>query len=374
MNLGDLIPSSCRLLALGEPTHLEPGFARLRNELFAELAARGFRSIVLETDRVAALLVDDYVRGGAGTLDDVLRDGFSHGLGEVEANRRLVGWMREFNADRATDEQLSFHGFDAPTEMMNAPSPRRFLEHARDFLGLDADIAGPAGDDERWSRTEAVLDAAQSPGDGDDARLLRCLADDMLVTMDARAPQLIAGASLRAWRHARTHLLGGLALLRYHRECARPIENSAVRISHLSEIRDAIMARNLLGIRAEEGQRGPGFLFAHNLHVQRSPSRWRLSDLDLQWHCAGAMLAAWDIPGYAVIAGSLGRSATIGLGTPEPGTYEAFLDGRGGPWSLTAAGDVPDARKRTDTRPEQGYFPVDASLLAGVDAVLHLPG
>src|SRR5689334_8339564 len=68
---------SCDLLALGEPTHLEPAFGRIRNELFGQLAEHGFRSIALETDRVAALAVNDFVQDGVGTCDAVMTEGFS---------------------------------------------------------------------------------------------------------------------------------------------------------------------------------------------------------------------------------------------------------------------------------------------------------
>ncbi|MFE4480580.1 erythromycin esterase family protein, partial [Kitasatospora sp. NPDC056789] len=109
-DINDFVPPACELLGLGEPTHQEPAFGRVRNELFARLVDRGFRSIALETDRVAAFAVDAYVREGVGTLDSALEEGFTHGFGELEPNRRLVAWMREFNRDRASGAQLSFHG------------------------------------------------------------------------------------------------------------------------------------------------------------------------------------------------------------------------------------------------------------------------
>jgi len=64
--------------------------------------------------------------------------------------------------------------------MFSAPSPRRYLEDARDYLGLDLDIAGLAGDDQRWSRTEAIMDPAMSVGATADAERLRALGDDLL--------------------------------------------------------------------------------------------------------------------------------------------------------------------------------------------------
>ncbi|HEX8632294.1 MAG TPA: hypothetical protein VF755_29395, partial [Catenuloplanes sp.] len=78
------------LLALGEPTHAEPAFPRLRNKILDVLVQHGFRSIALESDRVAALTVDAFVQGGPGTLDAAMAEGFSHGLGQLDANRELV--------------------------------------------------------------------------------------------------------------------------------------------------------------------------------------------------------------------------------------------------------------------------------------------
>jgi hypothetical protein len=210
-DLRDLVTPSCELLAYGEPTHLASAFGFVRNELFAQLVELGFRSIALETDRVAALAVNDFVREGVGTLDAAMTS-FTHTFGELDHNRQLVAWMREYNKRRPTSERLSFHGFDLPTETLNAPSPRSYLEHARDYLGLDVDVASLAGPDERWHRTEAVLDPTESPGATPEAAALRVIADDLLTELYARAPG--AGPD---WFRARTHLSAGLDLLRYHK-------------------------------------------------------------------------------------------------------------------------------------------------------------
>jgi len=84
------------LLALGEPTHGESAFLQIRNEVFASLVERGYRSIALESDSAAGLTADDFVRGDTGvTLDSALAEGFSHGFGSAPANRDLLLWMRE---------------------------------------------------------------------------------------------------------------------------------------------------------------------------------------------------------------------------------------------------------------------------------------
>ena len=323
---------TAELLALGEPTHFEPACARLRNDLFARLAEHGFRSIALETDRVAAL-----------------DGGFSHDLGEVAANQQLLKWLREYNETAA--EPLTFHGFDAPTETFSAPSPRTYLEHVRDFLGLDVDIAALTGDDERWSRSEAILDPAQSPGASPEARELRIIADDLLVALHAAAPRLDA-----AWERAKVHAIAGRGLLRYHAASAEPGDRDT-RIARLSGMRAVLMAENLLDIRAIEAPRGPTLVFAHNTHLQRSGSG------------AGAIVGALLGDRYAFVAGSLGRSEAIGLGEPDPDTYEGVLQQGTETWRPAA---VPAGRKRTDTKPERGYFGLDADVLEGATAVWHI--
>ncbi|MGW5746157.1 erythromycin esterase family protein [Amycolatopsis sp. NPDC003861] len=328
----DLTDFTAELLGLGEPTHFEPACAWLRNDLFARLAEHGFRSIALETDRVAAL-----------------DGGFSHNLGDVAANQQLLKWLREYN--ETAEEPLTFHGFDAPTEMFSAPSPRTYLEHVRDYLGLDVDIAALTGDDERWSRSEAILDPAQSPGASPEARELRVIADDLLVALHAAAPRWDA-----AWERAKVHAVAGRGLLRYHAASAQPGDRDT-RISRLAGMRAVLMAENLLDIRAIEAPRGPTLVFAHNGHLQRSGAG------------AGAIVGTLLGDRYAFVAGSLGRSEAIGLGEPAPDTYEGALQRGTETWRLAA---VPAGRERTDTKPERGYFGLDAALLENATAVWHI--
>ncbi|HEX6352439.1 erythromycin esterase family protein [Actinophytocola sp.] len=371
MDIRDFLTPSCELLAFGEPTHLAPAFGWVRNELFAQLIEHGFRSIALESDRVAALTVNDFVQEGLGTLDEAMREGFSHGFGDLDANRQLVAWMRDYNEHRPPAERLAFHGFDAPTENMSAPSPRRYLEHARDYLALDLDLASLAGDDERWSRTEAILDPAMSVGATADAEKLRVIADDMLTTLYARTPELIAKTSRTEWHRAATHLTAGLGLLRYHKRSAQRVEERD-RLYGLTATRDSLMAQNLLDIRRAEARRGATLVFAHNLHLQRNPGTIRMANMDISFFVAGGIVASLVGEQYRFIAGSMGRCDSIGLGEPEADTFEGFLQSRVSTWGLVAPTTVPPAHTRTDPTPRQGYFPLDQATLDIADAVLHV--
>lgn len=363
-DIRDFLTPSCDLLAIGEPTHLEPVFPRIRNELFAQLVDRGFRSIALEIDRVAALAVNDFVQEGAGNLDVVMKEGFTHGWGALEPNRELVSWMREYNENLPPRERLAFHGCDAPTENTSAPSPRGYLEHVRDYLHLDVDIASVAGGDERWSRTEAIMDPAQSPGATADAERLRLIADDLLAALHARAPELIAATSRARWIRARTYLTVGIGLLRYHNQSAEPLERDA-RIVRLLASRDVLMAQNLFEIRDIEARRGPTLVFAHNTHLR--PKATGPQD----WYGAGAIYASL-VDEYLFVAGSLGRSEVHGIPEPEPDSYEGVLQSRFPTWGLARAAEVTATRTRTN--PYHGYFPLDQGLLDVADGVLHANG
>ncbi|GAA1515823.1 erythromycin esterase family protein [Kribbella lupini] len=305
-DIRELATGVCELLAVGEPAHpsRDASFGPVRNEIFEELVGLGFRSVALETDRVAALAVDDFVRGGIGSLDAVMSDGFSHGFGAVEANRQLVGWMREYNQDRPDAERLSFYGFDAPTESTSAPSPRSYLEHALDYLGEELDLVELLGDDERWSRQEAILDSGTSIGATAEAVRLRAVADDLLTRLYIRAPELIAATSRAAWYRARVHANAALGLLRYHQQAAQQTDETT-RVSGLLAVRDAIMAQNLLEIRTLEDLRGRTLVCAQNAHLQRNRSTLQMGGMTLTWHSAGAILDSLIGDRYAVVISTL---------------------------------------------------------------------
>ncbi len=62
----------------------------------------------------------------------------------------------------------------------------------------------------------------------------------------------------------------------------------------------------------------------------------------------------------------------MGLEEPAAGTFEAGLQDRVSGWGLVEAGSVDSGSVRTDTRPEQGYFPLDQGVLEGAAGVLHV--
>ncbi|WP_433734304.1 erythromycin esterase family protein [Nocardia sp. CA-129566] len=278
------------LLGLGEPTHGIEAFPLLRNELLGQLVERGYRSIVLEIDVCAASVVDDYVGGARGDVDEVLATGFSHGFGAVPGNRELVEWLRAHNAERAPQDRVRFYGFDAPVEYSGAPSPRRALSSVNDYLPAalrpesvrDLDVL--LGADAGWTNEAAMFDPAASIGDSDRARALRIVADDLASALRRAAPARCP-ADPNGYAHAAAHARTAQGLLRYHAAMASPAPD---RIATLLSLRAEMMAENLLAIVAQEQRRGPSLVFAHNAHLQRAHTS--IGDDDMTWGSAGALV------------------------------------------------------------------------------------
>ncbi|MGW4639021.1 erythromycin esterase family protein [Sphaerisporangium sp. NPDC004334] len=357
------LPAEPLLLGLGEARHFVGELGGLRNEIFRHLVEHeGYRSFAIESDCLMGLVVDDHLMTGAGTLDEVMERGFSHGFGAFPANRELVRWMRAYNEEH--DEKLRFFGMDGPLEYW-AASPREALTALHALLDgplpctretLDA-LLGP---DDPWTNEATVMDPSRSIGRSADAQRLRLLADDLVALLDTQLPRLDARDRERAALYGRT----AVGLLRYHHWMA---DTSPARIARLSALRDAMMAANLRAV----AEHGPALVFAHNLHLQRDSSLMSFGDLPLEWWGAGAITATHLGDRYAFLASALG---TVGDDAPPPDTVEGMLSEL--PWDhcLIDARRLADAITEPAPRvsPDFAYFPLDPARLGLIDGVVFV--
>ncbi|MGW8780273.1 erythromycin esterase family protein [Streptomyces sp. NPDC055796] len=375
-----LLPARPRLLALGEPTHGEDTLLRLRNELFRQLVEQeGYRTIAIESDCMAGLVVDDYVTAGTGTLDEVMEHGFSHGWGASAGNRELVRWMRAHNDGRPASERVRFAGFDGPLEITHAASPRQALTalHAHLAPRVDAELLPCTaatldrllGDDDRWTDPAAMTDPARSVGQSAEAARLRVLADDLVTLLEAQAPHLIAATSREDWDRARLYGRTAAGLLRYHHWMA---DDSPARMARLCALRDLTMADNLLAVAA----RGPALVHAHNAHLQREKSTMQMWQGPVEWWSAGALVSTRLGEEYAFLATALGTIRHQGVDTPPPDTIEGLLyalpEDRclvDAPRLATALADTPPVPR---VSPWFGYAPFDPAHLADSDGIVFV--
>ncbi|MFD9219121.1 erythromycin esterase family protein [Streptomyces sp. NPDC060064] len=381
----NLLPARPRLLALGEPTHGEDALLDLRNELFRQLVEQeGYRTIAIESDCMMGLVVDDYVTSGTGTLDEVMKQGISHGWGTSAANRELVRWMRAHNVRADNDGRpasgwLRFAGFDGPLEITHAASPRQALTALHGYLAarVDADLLPCTADtldrllgtDDRWTNPAAMMDPSQSTGQSAEAGQLRLLADDLVALLDQQTPHLLVTTSRHDWDRARLYGRTATGLLRYHHCMA---DTSPARMTRLVGVRDQMMAHNLLAV----AERGPALVHAQNAHLQRAKSSMRMGGMPLEWWSAGALVSAQLGEEYAFVATALGTIRHQGVDTPPPDTVEGLL------YALPEDRCVVDAPRLAtvfgDTRPAPrvspwfGYAPLDPAHLADSDGIVFV--
>src|SRR5262249_17008192 len=246
-------------------------------------------------------------------------------------NRELVEWMRTYNADSRNQTTLHFYGFDAPTEMTGADSPKQSLHFVLDYLeSIDsADaverrqrIDSLLGEDSDWENPAARMAPTKSIGVSLAASSLRIETEDLIAQLQVRQPELIAKTDERHYRNATHYACVARQLLNYHAAMARPSDH---RFVELLGSRDAIMGDNLAHIVAQERGRGRVFAFAHNMHLQRGEARWEFCGQISTWWPAGAHVGCLLGRRYAVIGSAVRVSRTHGIAEPEAGTLEARL-------------------------------------------------
>ena len=104
-----------KVVAVGEATHGTHEFAVFRVRLFQQLVEHhGFRVFALEAGFGESFAIDRYVTEGVGDPAQALL-GLRYWPWYTEEMLDLVEWIRAFNRERPTEDQVRFYGFDIQT-------------------------------------------------------------------------------------------------------------------------------------------------------------------------------------------------------------------------------------------------------------------
>lgn len=371
------------LLGQGEALHGGEDLLLLRNRLFQRLVeAHGYSAIAIESSFPKAHRINEYVAGrGPVSYEAVQETGFSPNLGQLEANRELVEWMRGYNAASSHPVKLSFYGFDSPTEMTYTESPGHLLHFVLDYLtSIDEAlgqeyrnrIASLLCPDAAWENPAAMLDPAQAIGLSPEATALRIETEELIAELQIRRPELIAVSGGRRYLEVMQYASLSRQLLTYHAELAR---QSDQRVSRLLGMRDVMMADNLVYMVSRERERGKVFAFAHNQHLRRGKATWQWGTDVRVWWPVGAHLHEMFGSRYAVIGSAVGESFANGIGQPEAGTLEARLTAIPGPARFIPtykgqglpAGEVATLPTRSGSKKNSSYFALAPQSLSEFD-------
>jgi erythromycin esterase len=114
------IVGDARVVAIGESTHRIHEFSALRHRLTRFLVRElGFTAFAMESGLPEGRAVDEWVCGGPGDLDALLRNGITFQMGRCAEMRAHLTWMRAHNA--AHERPVRFYGMDVSD---SAASPR----------------------------------------------------------------------------------------------------------------------------------------------------------------------------------------------------------------------------------------------------------
>lgn len=337
-SLGDAV----ELLGFGEALHAWNGgeaILQFRNQLFQRLVEQhGYSAIAIESSFPQSRVVNDFITGRSSvSCEAILNEGFSHRFGQLKANRELIEWMQEYNADHPN--KVHFYGFDAPTDMA-ADSPRKLLYFVLDYLASIDPVAAAKhheqidpllGEDALWENPEAAMNPSLAIGLSPNATALRIATENLISGLHVRQPELIAKRSMEDFIEAVHYASEARQLLNYHAVLAEP---SSDRQARLLNIRDAMMADNVSYITSRERTHGKVLVFAHNTHLQRSKVEWQFGDEQVHWWPVGAHLDALFGSRYKVIASAVGASLENEIGEPEADTLEALLTNTESPATL----------------------------------------
>ncbi|MDO4537268.1 MAG: erythromycin esterase family protein [Coriobacteriales bacterium] len=235
------IPEGTQIVALGEATHGNKEFQELKLEVLQVLAQRhNVRAFALEADAGGCELVNRYIHGGAGTLDEALQN-LDFTLYRTNQMAELISWMRTYNETAAPGDDLRFYGFD----LQNYEHSHQLLLEEMRARGLDT--AGLES-----------LGELRATSDGADHDLIQTTYTSARQQLEALGSDQDTACAL----HLTDCLLANSEL------------SAAIDSAEGPAMRDRFMAQNVLWVASQEEQRGnqPILISGHNGHIEQQGS------------------------------------------------------------------------------------------------------
>jgi erythromycin esterase len=247
-----------RIVSLGEATHGTREFFQLKHRMIEYCVSQlGFTMIGFEAEYGATLAVNDYVLDGKGNARDVVA-GMGFWTWDTEEVVELVEWVRAWNL--ANTRKVKFYGFDMQSSPASGMHLLAYLERVAPYLAAVCE------------QNIAPLASAYA---ADDLRLMPTIvrdqaASELATVLDAFATQRvdwIGRTSETEWHLARQ---SAIVLDQFARINA--MDNESLSWAKSWRFRDRCMAANVRSLLDAEGSGAKAVLWAHNGHVQRSPS------------------------------------------------------------------------------------------------------
>lgn len=164
------VPLDVKIVALGEATHGNNEFQQLKLDVFKQLVeTTNIRAFVLEGDFGGCALINAYIQGGEGDLEDVTRL-LGYRIYRTDNMKNLISWMRDYNEKAAEEDKVRIYGCDMQYdtrcimllksfyEKVDANKATEYANQIDTLLGVEEDAYNPAD----YDKITALLDSLKS--------------------------------------------------------------------------------------------------------------------------------------------------------------------------------------------------------------------
>ncbi|WP_293857819.1 erythromycin esterase family protein [Steroidobacter sp.] len=296
------------VVAVTEATHGAAEPLEFRNRLFQYLVEKkGFTAIAIESGLVEGRVVHDFVRGGPGTLDDVLANGISWTFDRLPANRDLIAWLRAYNADPSHHRKVDFYGFDVPGSPGNPEAKRHLdtaLSAAFDYLARVDAVAETSLRTRASSQLKHLHFDTRSAEASGYASLsltqrdaLTATVADLIALLERKEADYIAASSANNFQWGYRAAIGARQADAWLRQIPvgwkRSDSNGTPTFfAPALDSRDRAQADNLEWVIEQQGSSGKILVFAHAYHLSTAPIKasWNSATDDSSQQPAGTYL------------------------------------------------------------------------------------
>lgn len=265
------IVGDASVIGFGEVGHGNREPLDYRNRLIRHLVEHHeLTAVALESGLAGGRRVDEYVRGGPGDPEAIVRANLGWGFGRIIANAELARWLRGWN-DAHPKRKVGVYGTDL--SVMLTPKADLVadlvLADVVDFLARmvparSADVRAALQPFQGRFGTvgHAAMDTAER------ARLQRAL-DDATAMFASERTAMIRGSSPEAYAFAAREAHDARALPAFFPTWT--VQLDIDKIEESIRLRDRAMADHLLWALELEGPRGRILVFAANGHIGTAP-------------------------------------------------------------------------------------------------------
>lgn len=141
------VPEGAKIIALGEATHGNIEFQKLKLDIFKQMVEEyNVKAFLIEGDYGGCEKVNNYIHGGDGTPEEaVAAIGFS--IYRTDEMVKLISYMRDYNKNSIEGEDLRFYGFD----MQRIFYSFKYLTNSSKEFGIDTTKLEKLMHNEEWN-------------------------------------------------------------------------------------------------------------------------------------------------------------------------------------------------------------------------------